>query len=155
VLSCIDSRVPAEMVFDQGIGDIFSARIAGNFVNHDLLGSMEFATKLAGAKLVLVLGHSRCGAVMGACDHAELGHLTGMLSNITPAVDAVAQPTDAGQRNSKNAEFVQAVVEKNVELTVAAIRERSAILREQETAGEIAIVGGVYDVHTGRVEFGS
>ena len=155
VLSCIDSRVPAEIVFDQGIGDIFSARIAGNFINHDLLGSMEFATKLAGAKLVLVLGHSGCGAVKGACDHAELGHLTGMLSRITPAVNAVAEPSDPSQRTSGNADFVQAVVEKNVDLTVDAIRERSTVLREQEDAGEIAIVGAVYDVASGRVEFKS
>lgn len=155
VLSCIDSRVPAEMVFDQGIGDIFSARIAGNFVNHDLLGSIEFATKLAGAKLVLVLGHSRCGAVMGACDGAELGHLTGMLSHITPAVNAVAEPTDSGQRTSANADFVQAVVVKNVEHAVAAMRERSSVLRELEESGAIKIAGAVYDVHSGRVDFGT
>ncbi|MEM9381206.1 MAG: carbonic anhydrase family protein [Planctomycetota bacterium] len=155
VLSCIDSRVPAETVFDQGIGDIFSARIAGNFVNHDLLGSIEFATKLAGAKLVLVLGHSRCGAVMGACDGAELGHLTGMLAHITPAVNAVADPRDPGERTSANAAFVQAVVEKNVEHAVAAMRERSSILRDLESSGAIRIAGAVYDVHSGRVDFGT
>lgn len=155
ILSCIDSRVPAEIVFDQGIGDVFSARIAGNFVNEDLLGSMEFATKVAGAKLVLVLGHSACGAVKGACDHVELGHLTGMLERIAPAVNAVPEPSDPGQRNSNNAEFVQAVVDKNVEMTVEAIRAQSEILREQESAGEIAIVGAVYDVASGRVEFKS
>ena len=155
ILSCIDSRVPAEIVFDQGIGDVFSARIAGNFVNDDLLGSMEFATKVAGAKLVLVLGHTACGAVKGACDGVELGHLTTMLAKIQPAVEAVAEPTDAAQRTSGNAAFVQAVVEKNVDLTVAEIRSRSSLLREQEEAGEIAIVGAVYDVASGRVEFGS
>lgn len=155
ILSCIDSRVPAEIVFDQGIGDVFSARIAGNFVNEDLLGSIEFATKVAGAKLVLVLGHSACGAVKGACDHVELGHLTGMLERIAPAVDAVPEPNDPSERNSGNADFVQAVVHKNVEMTVDAIRDQSEILREQESAGEIAIVGAVYDVASGRVEFKS
>ena len=153
VLSCIDSRVPAEMVFDQGIGDIFSARIAGNFVNEDLLGSMEFATKLAGAKLVLVLGHSACGAVKGACDGAELGHLTSMLAKIQPAVDAVTEPVDTAARTSANGDFVQAVVEKNVELTVQAIRDRSEIMRDLEAAGDIAIAGAVYDVATGAVTF--
>ncbi len=153
VLSCIDSRVPAEMVFDQGIGDIFSARIAGNFVNEDLLGSMEFATKLAGSKLVLVLGHSACGAVKGACDGAELGHLTGMLAKIQPAVDAVPEPADAAARTSANGDFVQAVVEKNVELTVEAIRDQSEVMRDLETAGEIAIRGAVYDVASGAVTF--
>ena len=153
VLSCIDSRVPAEMVFDQGIGDIFSARIAGNFVNDDLLGSMEFATKLAGSKLVLVLGHSACGAVKGACDGAELGHLTGMLGKIQPAVDAVTEPADAASRTSANGDFVQAVVEKNVELTVQAIRDQSEVMRDLEAAGEIAICGAVYDVASGKVTF--
>ena len=155
ILSCIDSRVPAEIVFDQGIGDVFSARIAGNFVNDDLLGSMEFATKVAGAKLVLVLGHTACGAVKGACDGVELGHLTTMLAKLRPAVEAVTEPRDAAQRTSGNTAFVQAVVEKNVELTVAEIRRRSPLLREQEEAGEIAIVGAVYDVASGRVEFES
>ena len=153
VLSCIDSRVPAEMVFDQGIGDIFSARIAGNFVNDDLLGSMEFATKLAGSKLVLVLGHSACGAVKGACDGAELGLLTGMLGKLQPAVDAVAEPSDPASRTSANGDFVQAVVEKNVELTVQAIRDRSEVMRDLEAAGEIAICGAVYDVASGKVTF--
>lgn len=153
VLSCIDSRVPAEMVFDQGIGDIFSARIAGNFVNDDLLGSMEFATKLAGSKLVLVLGHSACGAVKGACDGAELGLLTGMLGKLQPAVDAVAEPADPASRTSANGDFVQAVVEKNVELTVQAIRDRSEVMRDLEAAGEIAICGAVYDVASGKVTF--
>lgn len=155
ILSCIDSRVPAEIVFDQGIGDVFSARVAGNFVNEDLLGSMEFATKVAGAKLVVVLGHSGCGAVKGACDNVELGHLTTMLANIRPAVEAVAEPSDPSRRNSGNAEFVQAVVDKNVDLAVQSIRDRSEILRDQEQAGEIAIVGAVYDVATGRVDFKS
>ena len=153
VLSCIDSRVPAELVFDQGIGDIFSVRIAGNFVNSDILGSMEFASKLAGTKLILVLGHTACGAVKGACDHAELGNLTGMLDNIAPAVDAIVEPTAAAERTSANIDFVNAVGTKNVELTIDRIREESPVLAEMEQAGEIQIVGGMYDIATGKVNF--
>ncbi len=153
VLSCIDSRVPAELVFDQGIGDIFSIRIAGNFVNADILGSMEFASKLAGTKLILVLGHTACGAVKGACDHAELGNLTGMLDNIAPAVDAIEEPTAASERTSANIDFVNAVGTKNVELTIDRIREESPVLAEMEQAGEIQIVGGMYDIATGKVNF--
>ena len=153
VLSCIDSRVPAELVFDQGIGDIFSVRIAGNFVNSDILGSMEFASKLAGTKLILVLGHTACGAVKGACDHAELGNLTGMLDNIAPAVDAIVEPTAAAERTSANIDFVNAVGTKNVELTIDRIREESPVLAEMEQAKEIQIVGGMYDIATGKVNF--
>ncbi|MEM6674926.1 MAG: carbonic anhydrase family protein [Planctomycetota bacterium] len=153
VLSCIDSRVPVEMVFDQGIGDVFSARIAGNFVNDDLLGSIEFATKVAGSKLVVVLGHTSCGAVKGAVDDVRMGHLTRMLAHIRPAVDAVDDPTDPALRVSSNASFVDDVVVKNVDLSVQAIRERSPLLREQEADGEILIVGAVYDVATGGVDF--
>jgi carbonic anhydrase len=153
ILSCIDSRVPAELVFDQGIGDIFSVRIAGNFVNSDILGSMEFASKLAGTKLILVLGHTACGAVKGACDHAELGNLTGMLDNIAPAVDAIVEPTAAAERTSANIDFVNAVGNKNVELTIDRIREESPVLTEMEQAGEIQIVGGMYDIATGKVNF--
>lgn len=153
VLSCIDSRVPAELVFDQGIGDIFSVRIAGNFVNTDILGSMEFASKLAGTKLILVLGHTACGAVKGACDHAELGNLTAMLGNITPAVEAITEPADAADRTSANIDFVNAVGTKNVELTIERIREESPVLAEMEQAGEIQIVGGMYDIATGKVNF--
>ena len=153
VLSCIDSRVPAELVFDQGIGDIFSVRIAGNFVNSDILGSMEFASKLAGTKLILVLGHTACGAVKGACDHAELGNLTGMLDNIAPAIDAITEPTDAEERTSANIDFVNAVGTKNVELTIDRIHEESPVLAEMEQAGEIQIVGGMYDIATGKVNF--
>lgn len=153
VLSCIDSRVPAELVFDQGIGDIFSVRIAGNFVNADILGSMEFASKLAGTKLILVLGHTACGAVKGACDHAELGNLTGMLDNIAPAVDAIVEPTAAAERTSANIDFVNAVGTKNVELTIDRIRKESPVLAEMEQAGEIQIVGGMYDIATGKVNF--
>ena len=153
VLSCIDSRVPAELVFDQGIGDIFSVRIAGNFVNSDILGSMEFASKLAGTKLILVLGHTACGAVKGACDHAELGNLTGMLDKIAPAVDAVTEPAAAADRTSANIDFVNAVGVKNVTLTIERIREESPVLAEMEQAGEIQIVGGMYDIATGQVNF--
>jgi carbonic anhydrase len=153
VLSCIDSRVPAELVFDQGIGDIFSVRIAGNFVNADILGSMEFASKLAGTKLIMVLGHTACGAVKGACDHAELGNLTGMLENIAPAVDAIIEPTSAAERTSANIDFVNAVGTKNVKMTIDRIREESPVLAEMEQAGEIQIVGGMYDIATGKVNF--
>lgn len=153
VLSCIDSRVPAELVFDQGIGDIFSVRIAGNFVNADILGSMEFASKLAGTKLILVLGHTACGAVKGACDHAELGNLTGMLDNIAPAVNAIIEPTAAAERTSANIDFVNAVGTKNVELTIDRIRKESPVLAEMEQAGEIQIVGGMYDIATGKINF--
>lgn len=151
VLGCVDSRVAPEIVFDQGIGDIFSARVAGNFVNDDILGSMEFATKVAGAKLIVVLGHTQCGAIMGACDNVELGNLTGMLENLKPAVNAV-QAAD-GPRDSSNAFFVQKVADTNVSLTVAAIKERSPVLSEMLAQGEIAIVGAMYDVATGQVSF--
>lgn len=153
VLSCIDSRVPAELLFDQGIGDIFSVRIAGNFVNADILGSMEFASKLAGTKLILVLGHTACGAVKGACDHAELGNLTGMLENIAPAVDAIIEPTSAAERTSANIDFVNAVGTKNVKMTIDRIREESPVLAEMEQSEEIQIVGGMYDIATGKVNF--
>ena len=153
VLGCIDSRVSNELIFDTGIGDIFSARIAGNFINDDLLGSLEFGCKVAGSKLVVVLGHSHCGAVKGACDDVKLGHLTGMLERIQPAVKAVSQPSDAAKRNSSNPEFVASVARKNVEMTVDAIRERSEILRELENNGDIRVIGAMYDIETGAVEF--
>jgi len=153
ILSCIDSRVSAELVFDQGLGDIFSVRIAGNFVNEDILGSMEFACKLAGTKLVVVLGHTSCGAVKGACDDAKMGNLTTMLSKIKPAVNAVAEPKEASLRNSKNLEFVDHVAEKNVFLTMENIRKQSPILKEMEDKNEIDIVGGMYDINTGAVTF--
>lgn len=153
ILSCIDSRVPAEVVFDQGIGDIFSARIAGNFVNRDLLGSMEFACKLAGTKVIVVLGHTLCGAVKGACDDAKLGNLTGMLAKIKPAVKAVTEPADPALRNSKNVDFVNNVVEKNVELTIERIRDESEVLADMEDLDDIRIVGAIYDIHSGKVSF--
>jgi len=153
VLSCIDSRVSSELIFDQGIGDIFSVRIAGNFVNEDILGSMEFACKLAGTKLVVVLGHTACGAVKGACDHARLGNLTALINKIEPAVVAVEEPQDESMRNSSNIDFVNTVAEKNVEMTIAEIRSASPVLAEMEQQGEIKIVGGMYDIQTGLVHF--
>lgn len=153
VLSCIDSRVSSELIFDQGIGDIFSVRIAGNFVNEDILGSMEFACKLAGTKLVVVLGHTACGAVKGACDHARLGNLTALINKIEPAVAAVEEPKEESERNSSNIDFVNTVAEKNVEMTIADIRSASPVLAEMEQQGEIKIVGGMYDIQTGLVHF--
>lgn len=153
ILSCIDSRVSAELVFDQGLGDIFSIRIAGNFVNQDILGSMEFACKLAGTKLIVVLGHTSCGAVKGACDHARMGNLTTLINKIEPAVYAVEEPEDKTMRNSSNLEFVDAVSKKNVEMTLENIRNQSVILNEMEKNGEIKIVGAMYDISTGGVEF--
>lgn len=153
ILSCIDSRVSAELVFDQGLGDIFSVRIAGNFVNEDILGSMEFACKLAGTKLIVVLGHSSCGAIKGACDDAKLGNLTNMLAKIKPAVAAVEEPKDANYRNSKNTEFVDNVATKNVQLTIARIIQESPVLAEMQKDDEIRIIGAMYDISTGAVNF--
>ena len=153
VLHCIDSRVSAEHIFDQGIGDLFSIRIAGNFVNEDILGSMEFACKLAGTKVLVVLGHTACGAVKGACDHARLGNLTALINKLEPAVDAVESPADADLRNSSNIDFVNDVAAKNVEMTIDNIRSRSSILAEMETKGEIKIVGGMYDIASGKVSY--
>lgn len=153
VLSCIDSRVSSELIFDQGIGDIFSVRIAGNFINTDILGSMEFACKLAGTPLVVVLGHTSCGAVKGACDNAELGNLTSMLGKITPAVDAISEPADPSQRNSGNIDFVNNVAAKNVQLNIQRILDESPVLAEMKNNGEIDIVGGMYDIKTGKVDF--
>lgn len=151
IVGCIDSRESATLTFDQGIGDVFAARIAGNFVNDDLLGSLEFACAAAGAKLVLVVGHSECGAIKGACDDVVLGNLTQTLANLKPAVAAVSG--FESDRTSANAEFVQAVAEKNVELTIARIKQRSSILRNMAEKGDIGIEGAMYDVHTGQVTF--
>ncbi|MCL4111547.1 UNVERIFIED_CONTAM: hypothetical protein GTU68_056219 [Idotea baltica] len=149
ILSCIDSRVPVEQVFDQGLGDIFVGRVAGNIENGDQLGSMEFAAKVAGVKLIVVLGHEACGAVKGACDHVELGNITGLLANVKPAIEKVEG--HEGKRDSKNKEFVDAVIKQNVIQTVADVRERSEVLAEMEKAGEIKIVGGVYSLQDGSV----
>ncbi|MGB4959717.1 MAG: carbonic anhydrase family protein [Saprospiraceae bacterium] len=151
VLSCIDSRTSAELIFDQGLGDIFSVRIAGNIINEDILGSMEFATKVAGSKIIVVLGHTKCGAVKGACDHVEMGNLTALLSKIRPAVED--EITVKENRNSGNEEFVEKVAMINVKRTIRAIKERSPILKEMIEQGEIGIVGGNYDVTNGDVEF--
>jgi len=152
ILSCIDSRIPAEIVFDQGVGDVFSARVAGNFINVDILGSMEFACKLAGSKLIVVMGHTSCGAVKGACDHAQLGNLSALLGKIQPAVQAVS--TEPGvDRSSKNLDFVNTVAKVNVEQTIEGILNQSIVLREMYEAGEIDIVGSMYYVEDGRVEF--
>ena len=153
ILHCVDSRVSAELVFDQGIGDIFSIRIAGNFVNEDILGSMEFTCKLAGTKVIVVLGHTACGAVKGACDDAKLGNLTTLLSKLKPAVEAVAEPADTSERNSGNIEFVNNVAEKNVYMTIANIRAQSPVLEEMEKQGDIKIIGAMYDIKDGSVTF--
>jgi len=151
ILSCIDSRVPVETVLDQAIGDIFVARVAGNFENVDILGSMEYSCKVAGSKLVLVLGHEACGAVKAACDGVELGNITALLENILPAVKQSVVEVE-GEANSSNSKFVERTVENNVKLTMDRIREKSPILREMEDNGEIAIVGGVYMLSSGKVE---
>lgn len=153
ILSCIDSRVSAELIFDQGVGDIFSARVAGNIVNEDLLGSIEFACKLAGTKVVVVLGHTACGAVKGACDDAKLGNLTILLDKIKPAVEAVKEPSDNSLRNSKNIDFVNRVAEKNVHMTIENMRDMSQVLKKMEDNGEIKIVGAMYDIKNGKVTF--
>ena len=151
ILGCIDSRAPAEFIFDAGIGDLFDARVAGNIADTDLVGSMEFACKVAGAKLLVVMGHTSCGAVKGACDGVQLGNLTGLLEKIKPAVAAVQNVP--GERNSKNTAFVEAVAEKNVQLTVDRVRELSPILSELEKEGKIQMVGCMYHLDTGHVEF--
>jgi carbonic anhydrase len=151
LLGCIDSRVPAELVFDLGIGDIFNTRIAGNFINEDILGSLEFACKVAGSKVIVVLGHTHCGAVKGVCDDVELGNLTNMLAKIKPAVNAVTHIE--GERNSSNKAFVQAVADKNVLIAIENIKKNSHVLKEMLDNNEIAIVGGMYDIETGEVAF--
>jgi len=151
ILSCLDSRTQPEYVFDQGIGDIFVARVAGNFVNDDILGSFEFAARLSGVRLIVILGHTECGAIRGACDRAQLGLLTATLANINPAVEAVQG--DYKPRTSENDEFVQAVAEKNVKLTMQKLRTRSNVLREMIDKGEISLVGAMYNVRTGKVTF--
>jgi carbonic anhydrase len=150
ILSCIDSRAPAEIIFDTGIGETFNARVAGNIANDDILGSLEFACAVVGAKLVLVMGHTACGAIKGAIDGAELGHLTGLLDRIKPAVAAT---TFTGERSSKNAQFVDAVAAVNVRRTVEAIRKQSSVLRDLEQQGKIALAGSMYQLSGGRVEF--
>ncbi len=151
ILSCIDSRTSAELIFDQGLGDIFSVRIAGNIINEDILGSMEFACKVAGSKIIVVLGHTKCGAVKGACDHIEMGNLTALLSKIRPAVDDETLTKE--NRNSNNPVFVENVATINVKRTVKSIMQRSPILKEMIESGQIGIVGGTHDISTGEVTF--
>lgn len=151
ILSCIDSRTSAELIFDQGLGDIFSVRIAGNIINTDILGSMEFACKIAGSKLIVVLGHTKCGAVKGACDHLEMGNLTELLTKLQPAV---YQETETkNERNSKNKQFVENVAAINVKRNVTNIIERSFILEQMVEKGEIGVVGAMYDIENGHVHF--
>jgi carbonic anhydrase len=151
ILSCIDSRTSAELIFDQGLGDIFSIRIAGNIINDDILGSMEFACKVAGSKFIVVLGHKKCGAIKGACDHVQMGHLSGVLAKIEPAMHE--ETTTKQNRNSGNEEFVENVARINVVRTVHDILNRSNIVREMVEEGKIGICGAMYDVATGQVEF--
>ncbi len=148
ILSCIDSRVPAELVFDQGIGDIFSVRVAGNIVNEDILGSIEYACKVAGSKIAVVMGHSKCGAVTAACQNVELGNITSLLSKIKPAVDLIRTG-----KEEMSADSIEEVTARNVRLSIDRIRKESPILAEMETKGEIKIVGALYDVSNGQVEF--
>jgi carbonic anhydrase len=151
ILSCIDSRTSAELIFDQGLGDVFSVRIAGNIVNTDILGSMEFACKVAGSKLIVVLGHSKCGAVKGACDHVEMGNLTELLSKIQPAV--YQEKNTKEERNSSNESFVENVAKINVKRSVKSIIERSNILERMIENSEIGIVGAMHNIETGKVKF--
>lgn len=151
ILSCIDSRTSAELIFDQGLGDIFSIRIAGNVLNDDILGSMEYACGVANSKIIVVLGHTRCGAVISACDQVKLGHITGLLQKIKPAIES--ETTMSSERNGQNLTFVNRVSEINVQLTINQIRQQSPILSDLEKDGKIIIVGGIYDVETGIVSF--
>jgi carbonic anhydrase len=151
ILSCIDSRTSAELIFDQGLGDIFSIRIAGNILNNDILGSMEFACKYAGSKLIVVLGHTKCGAIESACNNIELGHITGLLHKIQPAINK--ETATLSKRNGDNSLFMEKVAVNNVLLTVQAIKEQSAILAEMEHANKIKIIGGLHDIETGKVIF--
>lgn len=151
ILSCIDSRTSAELIFDQGLGDIFSCRIAGNVLNEDILGSMEFACKIAGVKLLMVLGHSSCGAIKGACDNVQMGHLTGLLEKIEPAIRA--EKTIRKDRNSKNEKFVELVSEINVLWVMKQIYKKSEIIRESLQKEEVALIAGIYDISSGKVTF--
>ncbi len=153
ILSCIDSRTSAELIFDQGLGDVFSVRIAGNVVNTDIMGSLEFACKIAGSKLVVVLGHTSCGAIKGACDHVELGNLTELLSKIQPAVYEESQTVDVKQRNSHNAAFVERVTDLNIRRSVRAVINRSFLLEQLIADGQVAIVGAKHNLATGHVDF--
>ena len=151
ILSCIDSRTSAELIFDQGLGDILSIRIAGNILNDDILGSMEMACKVAGSKLIVVLGHTKCGAIEGACNNIELGHITTLLHKIKPAIEIETETKT--ERNAANISFVKNVTINNVILTVQKVKAESPLLAEMEKDGQIKIIGGLYDLDTGRVTF--
>jgi len=151
VLSCIDSRTSAELIFDQGLGDIFSVRIAGNIINVDILGSMEFACKVAGAKAVVVIGHTKCGAIKGACADVKMGNLSALLEKINPALEL--ENTVTSERNAENSEYVEKIASLNVKLSLDKILQQSDILSEMYRKGEIALIGGMYDVATGKVDF--
>ncbi len=151
ILSCIDSRTSAELIFDQGLGDIFSIRIAGNILNEDILGSMEFACKISGSKLIVVLGHTKCGAIEGACNNIVLGNITTLLSKIKPAMELETETVK--ERNGNNKTFMKNVTVNNIFLSVQKIKEQSSILREMEQANQIKIIGGLYDLDTGQVTF--
>ncbi|HQV77821.1 MAG TPA: carbonic anhydrase family protein [Chitinophagales bacterium] len=151
ILSCIDSRTSAELIFDQGLGDIFSVRVAGNIINTDIIGSMEFTCKIAYSKLIVVLGHTKCGAIKGACDHVEMGNLTELLSKIQPAIYQEKETKE--NRNASNTTFVENVSMINVKRTVKSIIERSYILEQMIESGEIGIVGAMYNIESGKVEF--
>lgn len=150
VLGCIDSREVSELIFDQGIGDMFDTRVAGNYADEEILGGLEFSCKVMGAKLIVVLGHTNCGAIKGACDNVELGNLTALLNKIKPAVDVTKSE---GERNSKNQKFVEHVSENNVLLTIQYIKDKSPVLKEMLDKGEIGIIGGMYNLETGVVKF--
>jgi len=151
ILSCIDSRTSAELIFDQGLGDIFSIRIAGNILNKDILGSMEFACKIAGSKLIVVLGHTKCGAIEGACNNIVMGNITALLSKIKPAIEQETETTT--ERNGNNKSFVKNVTQNNVFITVQKIKEQSSILIEMEQTKQIKIIGGLHDIDSGKVFF--
>lgn len=151
ILSCIDSRTSAELIFDQGLGDIFSCRIAGNILNEDILGSMEFACKIAGSKIIVVLGHTKCGAIKGACDDVKMGNLSALLAKVKPAIKAEAFTKE--NRNANNPVFVENVAKLNVHLTLKQIPEQSAVVAELIKSGSVALVGAMYNVETGMVEF--
>lgn len=151
ILSCMDSRTSAELIFDQGLGDIFSIRVAGNILNEDIVGSMEYAAKAVGVKIIVVLGHTKCGAIIGACDNVQLGQLTKLLDKVKPAIEK--ESTTQADRNGKNAQFVRNVIELNVHEGMRRIREQSPMIAEMEQAGELKIVGGMYDIETGSVTF--
>ncbi len=150
ILSCMDSRTPSEIIFDQGLGDIFNIRIAGNIADDDIIGSMEFGSKVVGSKLILVMGHTDCGAIKGAIDNVRLGKLSGLLEKIKPAINAVRAD---GERNSGNKTFVEMVTKENVLMAIKLIRDRSAILKRMEDKGELKVIGGIYNTSTGEVEF--